>query len=89
MNEVKIQTVVSCSPKIMEKVMFNRLINHINKYAILSPNQYGFKKLLINSAVYTLLNTILNALNNKSKCKENFCDFENTFDCVNHNILLH
>jgi hypothetical protein len=30
--------------KIVEKVMFNRLMNHLNKHAILNPSQYGFQK---------------------------------------------
>jgi hypothetical protein len=30
--------------KIVEKVMFNRLMNYLNKYAIINPSQYGFQK---------------------------------------------
>jgi hypothetical protein len=70
--------------------MFNRLMNHLKKYGILSPNQYGFQKnLLIDNAIYSLLNKILTALNNKSKAKGTFCDTEKAFDYANHNILLH
>jgi hypothetical protein len=29
--------------KIVEKVMFNRLVNHLNKYAIINPSQYSFQ----------------------------------------------
>jgi hypothetical protein len=43
--------------KIVEKVIFNRLIDHLNKYGILSLRQYGFQKnLSMENAVYTLLN---------------------------------
>jgi hypothetical protein len=56
--------------KIVEKVMFNRPMNHLKKYAVLNPNQYGFKKnLSIDNAVYSLLNKILTALNNTAKAK--------------------
>jgi hypothetical protein len=76
--------------KIVEKVMSNRPMNHLNKHAILSPNQYGFhKNLLTDNAVYSLLYKILTALNDKSKVKGMFCDIGKAFDCVNHNILLH
>jgi hypothetical protein len=76
--------------KIVEKVIFNRLIDHLNKYAILSPIQYGFQKnLCMENAVYTLLNEVLTALNNKARVKGIFCDTEKAFDCVNHNVLLH
>jgi hypothetical protein len=76
--------------KIVEKVMFDRLINHLNKYAILSPRQYGFQKnLTTDNAVYALLNEVSTALNNKSRVKGIFCDIEKAFDCVNHDVLLH
>jgi hypothetical protein len=76
--------------KSMEKVMFNRLMNRLKIYAILSPNQYGFqKKIFIDNAVYSLLNKILTAINNKSKAKGIFCDIEKAFYCVNRNFLLH
>jgi hypothetical protein len=52
--------------KIVEKVMFNGLISHLKKFAILSPNQYGFQEnLSIDNAAHSLLNKILTALNNK------------------------
>jgi hypothetical protein len=77
--------------KVVEKVMFNRLINHLNKYAILNPSQYGFQKnLTMDNAVYALLLTeVSTALNNKSRVKVIFCDIEKAFDCVNHDVLLH
>jgi hypothetical protein len=31
----------------------------------------------------------LTALNNKARVKGIFCDIEKTFDCVNHNVVLH
>jgi hypothetical protein len=76
--------------KIVEKVMFNRLVNNLNKYAIINPSQYGFQKnLSTDNAIYALLNEVLTALNNKSKVKGIFCDIEKAFYCVNHDILLH
>jgi hypothetical protein len=39
--------------KIVEKVMFNRLMNHLKKkYAIPSPNQYGFQKNVLSSSSF-------------------------------------
>jgi hypothetical protein len=49
----------------------------------------GFQEnLLTDNAVYTSLNAILTALNNKPKAKGLFCDVEKAVDCVSHNILL-
>jgi hypothetical protein len=61
--------------------MFNRLINHLNKYAILSPSEYGFQKNFFrDNAVYALLNEVLIALNNKSIVKGIFfCDIKKAF----------
>jgi hypothetical protein len=76
--------------KIVEKIMYNRLVSHLKKHAILNPNQYGFQeKISTDNAIYSLLNTVLTALNNKSKAKGIFYDIEKAFDCVNHDILLH
>jgi hypothetical protein len=76
--------------KLVERVMYNRLVNHLAKYSIINPNQYGFQgNLSTDNAIYTILNETLTALKNKLKVKELFCDVEKAFDCVNHNILLH
>jgi Notch-like protein len=62
--------------KIVEKIMYNRLVSHLKKYEILNPNQYDFQeKLSTDNAVYSLLNTILTALN-KLKVTGIFCDIE-------------
>jgi hypothetical protein len=61
--------------RIVERVMFNRLVNQWNKHAIINPSQYSFQKdLCTDNAIYALLNEVLTALNNKSKVKGIFCD---------------
>jgi hypothetical protein len=64
-------------------------MEHITKYKILSMEQYGFqRKLTTENATYTLINAILNAMNNKLIIGGLFCDIEKAFDSVNHDILL-
>jgi hypothetical protein len=75
---------------VVERVLYNRLENHLTKYFIINPNQYGFQgNLSTDNTIYTLLNETLAALKNKFKVKGLFCDVEKAFDCINHNILLY
>ena len=56
---------------------------------ILVQKQYGF---WIHSSpeqgAFTLINSILTAMNNSQMVGGIFCDLQKAFDCVNHKILL-
>jgi hypothetical protein len=75
--------------KIFEKVILNRLHDHVNNYNILAHEQYGFRNSSsMEAASYNLINNILDALQNKFTVGGVFCDLTKAFDCVNHTILL-
>ena len=52
--------------KVLEKVLYNRLIDFLDNNNLLNPQQFGFrKKLSTDDAIYKLTHKILTALNNK------------------------
>jgi len=53
--------------KILEKIILNRLCNHVNNNNILAHEQYGFRNnSSMETASYNLINNILEAFENKS-----------------------
>jgi hypothetical protein len=68
--------------KVFEKVMYSRLIKHLNKNDILSDLQFGFRANLgTENAIFRLISGILNSLNHKKLVGGIFWDLEKAFDC--------
>jgi hypothetical protein len=58
--------ILSTFSKVLDKVMYNQLQEHLNKYSILAEEQFGFRfDSTTNKAIYKLSNETLNALNSK------------------------
>jgi ABC-type Mn2+/Zn2+ transport system ATPase subunit len=69
--------------------MQRRPLKHLRNNNNLSREQYGlWTKLTTENASYTLINEVLNDLNNKLTVGVICHDFKKAFHCVNHNILL-
>ena len=75
--------------KILERLMYNRLIEYINENKLLYKYQFGFQKgKSTYMAVLTLVDKISEALNNGDYVIGVFLDFSKAFDTVDHDILL-
>ena len=75
--------------KVIEKLMYKRLISFIQKYKILFPLQYGFQEgKSTEQAINVLMHKLTESLDNKINSYCIFLDFVKAFDTVNHKILL-
>jgi len=75
--------------KVLEKIIYDRLLKHIETNNILAVEQFGFRtSSSTEKASYKLIGDILKALNNRMTVGGIFCDLQKAFDCINHNILL-
>jgi hypothetical protein len=75
--------------KVIEKALYNRLIDYVNNNKILNPQQFGFRKnLATDDAIFNLTQEILNALNNKKLVVSIFFDLVKAFYSVNHSLPI-
>ena len=82
-------SVLPCFSKILEKIMYKRVLKYLDKHNMLFQSQYGFrKKHSTNLATIELMTKILQAIDNNEYTIGVFLDLAKAFDTVNHEILL-
>ena len=75
--------------KVFEKVIFKRLYSFLEKYSILSENQFGFRpKHSTIDAIIQFTNQITEGFKNKKTSVGLFCDLSKAFDTIDHGILI-
>ena len=75
--------------KLLERIVYNRIINYVDKFVIISDHQYGFRKNNSPSqALLQLYNKISAAIDRKEFTVGIFLDLSKAFDTVNHDIFL-
>ena len=83
-------SLISCVGKVMERVVYKHVYNHLQRNKLIYEYQSGF--LPKNSTVHQLLeiyNSILNSLEKREISCFVFCDFSKAFDKVWHKGLLY
>jgi hypothetical protein len=81
-------SVLPAFSKLLEKLMYNRLISFINKHNVLTNSQYGFRtNHTTHMALIDLLTKVNDALIKKHHVLGIFLDLSKAFDTINHNIL--
>ena len=80
---------LSVFSKIIERLMYSRLLNVINKHKIFNKHQFGFRNNHSTlMALVILVENLVNALDNGKCAVGIFLDFQKAFDTVDHDILL-
>ncbi|KAI5640191.1 reverse transcriptase (RNA-dependent DNA polymerase) domain-containing protein [Phthorimaea operculella] len=75
--------------KILKKIVNSRLVDYLEKFNILNPQQFGFRrKKSTEDAVKHLLIRVANALDSGRACVGVFLDLAKAFDTVSPVILL-
>jgi hypothetical protein len=73
----------------LEKLMYNRLIDFIDKNQILSKHQYGFRKNRSTElAIIELVDKITKGIDQGNYTLGIFLDLSKAFDTINHKILI-
>ena len=82
-------SLVSSISKILEKIVANKLIEHLTSNNLIFEHQYGFLKgKSTEHNLIHLINSIGKAINENKFCIGVFLDLKKAFDVVPHNILL-
>lgn len=75
--------------KILERIIYDQILNYLDQHKILNNNQFGFRKNHSTElAILELTDNLRKSIDNKEITCGLFLDFSKAFDTVDHQILL-
>lgn len=75
--------------KIYERVMYNRLVDHLQINNLFDEQQHGFRKgKSVTSALFEFTEAIIDSIDKGDKVVGIFMDLSKAFDSISHEILL-
>ena len=89
-NNYRPISILSSFSKILERIVYNRLYDFLNKNKLLNPNQFGFRKShSTDLALVKFYDFVSRALADREHSIGVFMDLSKAFDTLDHSILLH
>ena len=88
-SNYRLLSMLTAFSKILEKLIYIRISNHLKQYNILTSHQFSFREHhSTEQAIFSLINNVLAAMNQHHRAGRMFCDLQKTFDSVNHQMLF-
>lgn len=82
-------SLLSTLSKVIEKLVFNRMLDYLNRFSLITESQHGFRlNRSTNTAACDLLSFVYDCLDGGSYVAGLFFDESRAFDCLNFEFIL-